>query len=173
MPFTPIDYVFLGIIAIAVIRCAIRGFIAEILSMAALILGIGCAVFFSSPASRIVDAYIGESFWSPIIAFLAIFIVVYLVVKIIQGLLSKVIEKIHLDKLDKSLGLLLGLVEGVIVITLIVFVLQVQPFFDTQAWLEKGTIPAVILKIFSFEAGTIQIKAQEVFNSLGGNLLWS
>lgn len=172
MSLTPIDYVFLAIILIAVIRCAIRGFVAEILSMAALILGIGFAVFFSSSATAIVENYIGESFWSPIIAFLAIFLVVYLVVKILQGLLSRVIEKIHLDKLDRSLGLFLGLLEGIIVITLIVFILQVQPFFNTQELLENGFITGIILKIFSFEAGTIQIKTQEAYNLLRGRFNW-
>lgn len=164
MPFAPIDYVFFAIIIIAAIRCAIRGFVSEILSMAALILGIGCAVLFSAPAGRVVESYIGESVWTQIIAFLIIFISVYLVVKLLEGLLARLVDKINLDKLDRSLGLFLGLLEGCIVVVAIVFILQVQPFFNTQKILEGGIIPEFVLKIFSFEAGNLQVKLQDAFN---------
>ncbi len=168
MHLAPIDYVFLGIILIAAIRCAVRGFVTEVLSMAAVILGIAAAVIFSSSLSGVVEKYVGQTMWSQIIAFLAIFIVVYLVVKLLEGILNKVLDKINLEKLDHSLGLILGIVEGVILIVLVVFVMQIQPFFDTSNLLTGGVIPDLILRVFSFESGNIQLRTEETMLFLSG-----
>ncbi len=168
MHLAPIDYVFFGIILVAAIRCAVRGFVSEVLSMAALILGVAAAILFSSSLSVVVEGWIGETAWSQVIAFLAIFIVVYLVVKLLEGLLKKLLDKIRLDKLDHSLGLILGLVEGTILIVLIVFVLQIQPFFDTTKILSGGFLADLILRVFSFESGNIQLKTEETAFLLSG-----
>jgi len=44
--FSIIDIVFVGLIGLFMIRCYLKGFVSELLSMAALVLGLLAAIFF-------------------------------------------------------------------------------------------------------------------------------
>jgi membrane protein required for colicin V production len=154
-----LDIVSIGIIAILAIRCAFRGFITEIMSVAALILGILAAVFFSKAGAVVFDNYIGLSRWNQIIAFIVIFLIVYIVLKLLESIIHKILERIKLEKLDRMLGFILGLAEGAIVVILIVYLLRVQPIFDLNDLLDASFFAGLVLEIvpiFVPEAGTLQ-----------------
>ena len=142
-----LDIISIGIIAILAIRCAFRGFITEIMSMAALILGILAAVFFSKAGAVLIDNYIGLSRWNQIIAFIVIFLLVYVLLKLIESIIHKILEKIKLDKLDRLLGFALGVVEGAIVVILIVYLLRVQPLLDLTEVLDGSFFAGLVLEI--------------------------
>ena len=127
------------IILILAVRATFRGFIDEFLSIASILLGLAVAAIFTGKAAVLVDTYVKSTFWSPIIAFLVLFLIVYILVKIFENALYSLSEKVHLEKLDQSLGFFLGLLEGAIVVILIVFILEIQPFFDASS-LFKGSI---------------------------------
>jgi uncharacterized membrane protein required for colicin V production len=55
--FAPIDIVFIIIIIALIIRAGLRGFVAEILTMAAPILGIALAIFCSKALAQVVKHY--------------------------------------------------------------------------------------------------------------------
>ena len=146
--FNQFDIVLSIIILILMIRGAFKGFVAEILSMAAIILGIGSSVIFSGLLSNLIVEIFGESIWSPVIAFLAIFIIVYLVVKLLEGAIHKGIEKLNLHRLDKVMGFLLGLIEGILIVSCLVFIVRIQPFFeDAHKMLETSFYANIILPI--------------------------
>jgi membrane protein required for colicin V production len=147
MNVNPLDIVLIVLIAAGAIRCAFKGFVAEIMSFAALILGIVAAVFFSKAGALLIDRYVGFSNWNQIIAFLVIFILVYLFMKLVEGILHRILDKIHLERLDRVLGFFLGLVEGGLAVTLVVYIMRVQPIFDLQALLDKSVIARFVLEI--------------------------
>lgn len=146
MAVNPLDIVFGVVLLVAGVRCALKGFIAEAMSMAALILGVAAAVFFSKPGATLIAAYFGQSNWNQVIAFLILFLVVYLIVKILQRILQGLFERIHLDQLDRALGLFLGLAEGVLLVVLVVYVLQVQPLIDLSKLIRGSFIASTVLK---------------------------
>ena len=147
MQVNPLDIVLIVIIAAGGIRCAFKGFIAEIMSFAALILGVVAAVFFSKMGAGLIDRYVGFSNWNQIIAFLIIFILAYLIVKLLEGILHRIFDKIHLDRLDRVLGFFLGLFEGGVAVMLIVYIMEVQPIFDLRALLESSFMSRFVLEI--------------------------
>ena len=160
MSLSGIDIVFIIIIVVLAIRCTFKGFITELLSMAALLLGIIGAVLFSNKAVPIIEHYLGDTYWNKIIAFLALFLIVFIVVKIFQGLLNKLIEKIHLQKLDKALGFLLGLLEGILFVSLILFIMQVQPFFDVGNIIQDSIIAGYLAPLLPYVSDLIREKLQ-------------
>ena len=147
MNINPLDIVFIVILAAAAIRCTFKGFVAELMSMAALILGIVAAIFFSKAGAMLIDTYIGYSSWNQIIAFLVIFILVYLITKLVEGIIRRLLDRINLERLDKALGFFLGLAEGLIVIVFIVYLLEVQPIFDTEQLLESSFVARIVLEV--------------------------
>jgi membrane protein required for colicin V production len=123
------DIIFLLVLLIMVVRGAFRGFITEISLMAAPLLGILCAVLFSNLLAGVVALITGagESIWNHIIAFLIIFLLVYLLVFFIQGFLLDIVSRLNLDNLDRALGIILGLVEGVLIIAIFLIIASWLP----------------------------------------------
>lgn len=151
-----IDIIFIIIIIIAALRCAFRGFITEIMSVAAIILGILGAIFLSGLVAGYIDEYFGLARWSNIVAFLVLFLVIYIVVKLLERGIDRFLEQIHLEKLDKALGLFLGLFEGIILVGLIIFIMLIQPVFDAQNVLTESWFAGVFFSIFP--GGTEELK---------------
>lgn len=154
MKFAAIDYIFFGLIALFVIRCYLKGFISELLSMAAVVLGILASLFFYKNGGE----YLRIRFFPTvkiipeILAFIALFVVVFLIVKIVEGLLKNVILGIKLGGVDKFLGLIFGFLEGLIVISLVLFVLKVQPLFDPQSIIADSFFARLFLPLISGKA---------------------
>lgn len=130
--FAVIDLVFALLIIAASLRGAIRGFVTEIGMMAALIVGLGGALLFTRPLARLLGEYFGDSIWNQIIAFLVIFLLIYILVKLLESLLRSLIDRLSLERLDRALGLFLGLGEGVLLVGVILFLLNWQPFFEVD-----------------------------------------
>ncbi|MDR0759112.1 MAG: CvpA family protein [Treponema sp.] len=135
-----IDSIFAVLMVIIIVRCALRGFIAEVLSMAALVLGLGSAfVLHKRGAAFLIEKYLPEMKVLPeVLAFVAIFLIVFLAVKLLEFILKDIVERIHLSGVDRFLGALFGFIEGAVLVSLVVFVLTIQPLFDAGPLLEKS-----------------------------------
>ena len=147
MGMAGIDIVFLVIAAISALRCAARGFISELLSMAALVFGLLAAIlFFRSGALLVRNWFMPGSKGIPeVIAFAALFLIVFIVIKIVEITLKSIVDGIRLGGLDHLLGFILGCAEGIVIICLLLFLISIQPFFDPGPLLEKSFFAHIIL----------------------------
>ena len=142
-----IDIVFLVIIAISAFRCAARGFVGELLSMAALIFGLLAAIcFFRWWGMLIRNWFMPEARVVPeVIAFITLFLIVFITIKTIEITLKNIIEGVQLGGLDRMLGLLFGFVEGVIIVCLILFVIKILPPVVSHSVLDKSLFAKILL----------------------------
>jgi membrane protein required for colicin V production len=145
--FAVIDLVFALLIIAAALRGAIRGFVTEIGMMAALIVGLGGALLFTKSLARLLAQYFGESLWNQIIAFLVIFLLIYILVKLLESLLRGLIDRLSLERLDRALGLFLGLGEGVLLVGIILFLLNWQPFFEVDQLLGSSVFAQLLFPL--------------------------
>jgi membrane protein required for colicin V production len=138
MGLTVIDIIFLVIIAIFALRCALRGIVGEIMSIAALVLGILSAIFFFRKTAELIRGkFIPDVKALPeIVAFIAVFIIVFAVIKIFEIILKDIIERIRLGGPDRFLGFFLGIAEGLVIVCLLLFLITVQPFVEPDFLLE-------------------------------------
>jgi membrane protein required for colicin V production len=155
------DVIGIVVLLAAGFRCAFRGFVTEFLSVLAVLTGLTLSVLFTSALTPVLAPYLGESFWTPIVAFLIIFLVGYLIIKVIESTLHRIIEKIQLEKLDQALGFFLGLVEGLLVLAILVFVLQLQNVIEVKALLEESYIARVLQRIIPVGAQFLEQRLQE------------
>ncbi len=146
----PIDIVFIAVILFFTIRCIIKGFVTEFLSMAAVIAGITAGVFFSGTVSSYIDIYIGKSGWNYLIAFLILFIICYLIIKIIEKMLYRFVERVELEHLDRALGLFLGIFEGGVLVLVIIMLLKLQPLFPYERIAENSIAFSIAEKILIY-----------------------
>ncbi|MDR2618701.1 MAG: CvpA family protein, partial [Treponema sp.] len=128
-----IDLVFLVVVGIMAIRGYLRGLIKEVLSWAALVLGIIAAVFFYKNGAEFIRTKTMHSvkYIPEILSFIAIFIIVFLIFKMIEKVLKDVVNGIRLSGVDKFLGAVFGLVEGLALVSLMLFLIAVQPLFNS------------------------------------------
>jgi membrane protein required for colicin V production len=138
MSFAVIDMVFLVLLIVLAIRGAVRGFVTEIGSVAALVVGFGGAILFYKPLAGLIGRMFGSSMWNPLIAFLVLFLVLYLLIKALEHLLHAVFDKLNLERLDRAIGLFLGLAEGLLAVCVLLFLLNWQPFFEARRLLEHS-----------------------------------
>jgi membrane protein required for colicin V production len=132
MGLAVIDIVFLIIIAIFALRCALRGIVGELMSMAALVLSLLAAIFFFRKTAELIRGkFIPDVKTLPeIVAFIAVFIIVFALIKILETILKDIIERIKLGRVDRFFGFFLGITEGLVIICLLLFLITVQPFVE-------------------------------------------
>jgi membrane protein required for colicin V production len=147
-----IDIVFGSLILILVVRCALRGFIEEFMSMAALVLGLLCAILFFKPGAEYVRSKLGDQYLPELVAFVGLFLIAFVLVKILERILKDIMEQVKLGGVDRLLGVLLGLVEGLLVVSAALFVLSKQPLFDSSALLDNSFFAKLLLPLVG-EAG--------------------
>jgi membrane protein required for colicin V production len=160
MEIGALDIIFAVIILVAVIRCVYRGFVTEILSVAAILAGIIVAILFAKPVANILEEHLGIANWTTVVAFLAIFLAVYIIIKISEGLIHRVFEKLQLERLDRALGFFLGILEGVLITGVIILVLEIQPFFDVTELLEESYIAGFMYRLLPKGIELFQLKEE-------------
>ncbi|MDR2029569.1 MAG: CvpA family protein [Treponema sp.] len=139
MNIAAIDIIFIALGLILIIRCALRGFIEELMSMASVVLGLlGGIVFYRSGAVFIREKFLDVKILPEMLAFIALFLIVFVAVKILEYILRDIILRINLGGVDRFLGIIFGMGEGILLICVVLFLLSVQPLFDPVPLLERS-----------------------------------
>ncbi|MCX7026333.1 MAG: CvpA family protein [Spirochaetes bacterium] len=145
------DWIFTGVVILLAVRCFARGFVQEILSVASYAFGLLAGLLFSNKAIELADKQFGLSGISPtiqyVVAFVICFIAGFLVMKLIEKLIREGLEAANLDIFDKVLGLGLGIAEGLVVVSFILVVMEIQPFFDASKLLSESLFASTLLPI--------------------------
>jgi membrane protein required for colicin V production len=144
-----LDVILAVLILLLVIRCALRGFIKELLVMVSWVLGIMGGVFFhKNGAAFIRTKILAEVPVLPeILAFIAIFLIVFLAMRFLERILRDIIEGVNLGGADHALGVLFGLIEGIALIGLILLGLYSQPLFDPRPLLTGSLFARLLLPL--------------------------
>ncbi|MDR2184520.1 MAG: CvpA family protein [Treponema sp.] len=149
MRFANIDIVFAVLAVILIIRASLRGFVEEFMAMASLVLGLlGSVLFYKNAGIFIRERYMPEVRVIPeILGFLSLFLITFLLIKILARILEDIIQRIHLGGVNRFLGFLFGILEGLTLISLILVVLIVQPLFDSGPLLGESYFAHFLLPL--------------------------
>jgi membrane protein required for colicin V production len=159
MNLAGIDIVFLVLVFLLFLRGFLRGFVRELLSWASMVLGVlGAVFFYKNGAVFIRDRFLpGMKILPEILAFIAIFVIVFLVFKILEKILRDIVEGVHLGGVDKFLGAVFGLVEGLVMVSFVLFILMIQPLFDPVAIMGNSLFARFLLPLIFASTGTGRI----------------
>jgi membrane protein required for colicin V production len=147
------DLVVVAIVALSALFAFVRGFVREVLSVAAWVVAILAAIFGFPFLRPVVGRYISITPVADAATAIAIFLVVLVVASIISHLLSRNVKTSSFSALDRSLGLLFGIARGALVVCALF--LLVDWFFppdERPAWV----VPARTLTIVSAGAGMLK-----------------
>lgn len=146
--FNVVDVIIVVLAFMAAIVGAVRGFALEFSSRIGFLVGFVVALLFTQLGTSI----LADTFdtlpllVSTLIAFVIFFIVGYLAMMFVGSLLDKTLDALGLEWLDRSLGMLLGVVEVAIVVAFIVYLLELQQVIDLSGYIDPSVITTRILK---------------------------
>jgi membrane protein required for colicin V production len=114
---TKFDYIVLGLLAISALVGFSRGAARELVAVAALLVGGATAIFGLHYAMPIADHLIHSHWVAVALALLLLFLAGYIVVRLAGAALVRHIHNANvLGALDRTIGLLIGLVRGLVVL---------------------------------------------------------
>lgn len=120
-----IDFIIIILLVFGLARGFINGFIKELASLLALILGIWGAIKFSAfTAGRLYDYFDMTGQYVGIIAFMITFVIIVIIIHFIGLLVDKFVETISLGFLNSLLGLVFGVFKTALILSVIFVILN-------------------------------------------------
>lgn len=112
-----------------------KGLIIEVATLAALILGLFFAFYFSDYAANLLNEYfnIDEKYMAAL-SFIVTFIVVVIAIIAIGKILQKLIDIILLGFLNKAAGAVFGIIKGALILSILLLIIN---YFDANQKLIK------------------------------------
>ncbi|MCQ2247412.1 MAG: CvpA family protein [Treponema sp.] len=144
MSFPAIDFIFLLVTVIFGFIGLFNGFINELFGKIVPVISIWVAFVFCGFLVQPLSGVIHIHFLAVVLSFLIVFVASFLVLKIIQQVIKAIFDCEIFKSLDRFLGFVLGLVEGLALVCVILIVMYAQPWFDVAPVL-KGSLFASIL----------------------------
>ncbi len=115
---TGFDIAVLVFVGVGAIMGFMRGFVQEVLSLAAWMFAIFAIHTFHTPATLAIEPYIGEGSAAAVLAFALLLLVPYAAVKLVAKWAGTKSRASLLGPIDRVLGLGFGAVKGVIIVVL-------------------------------------------------------
>ncbi len=122
------DILILVILGAFTLKGLLRGLMKELCTLVGLLAGALLALNFSQPlATRMVAAFSLPEQLCAVLAFLAIFLLTMLLFGLIGMVLSRYVKLMYVGGLNRVAGGLFGLIQGVIIVSLLIFASTTQP----------------------------------------------
>lgn len=115
---TGFDIAVLVIVGVTAVGGFMRGFVQEVLSLAAWMLAIVAIRFLHTDLTAWLYDYIGSGSGAAVLAFALLLLVPYAAIKLIAGWAGKTSRKSVLGPVDRVLGFGFGAVKGVIIVVM-------------------------------------------------------
>lgn len=144
-----LDIIFLVILGLTGLRCLIRGLIAELGSRLAIVAALLSGFLLYQPAGRLLSGVAELGIFAPVIGFAVAALLAFLIVWLVSRSLQTIVETVRLQFLDRILGFVFGLMEGLVIVIVILLILDYQTFFDTEALLSGSIFAQVLLPLIS------------------------
>lgn len=111
-----LDLIILGVLGLSTLLAFSRGFVKELLSILGWIGAVIATIMLFGPARAYVRQYIAEPLLADIATGIGIFVITLFLCGIVNHWLSSHVRNNGLGALDRSLGLVFGLVRGAVVV---------------------------------------------------------
>lgn len=119
-----------------------RGFIRESVTLASWLLAAWLILRYAGPLADALTPWLAQEMVRVVVAVAALALAALTLGAVATMLLRRVAGTLGLGLLDRLLGIVLGLVRGVVVVTLLVLLAGVTPVPDAAGWQNSALIPS-------------------------------
>lgn len=135
------DYIIIGILGLSVMVGLWRGLVSEVLALVIWVAAFWVAWWFGPALATRFEQVIELPSARIIVAYALCFVVVLLVGALLRFVVSKLIASTGLSGTDRLLGMLFGCARGVLLVTLLVFLLGFTAFTRDPWWQQSVLLP--------------------------------
>lgn len=135
------DIAIVVIVAVSALVSVVRGFLREVLSLAAWVIALWVAFAFSDTASVWFAGAVPAPSMRALFAFLSLFVGSLLAVGVVNWVIGRLMEKTGLSGTDRLLGLVFGIARGLAVVAVLVLVAGLLHVTDAPWWQESMLLP--------------------------------
>ena len=145
MNLTWVDFVVIAVVAISTLFAVLRGFISEVLSIAAWVAAAFAALYFGHFGAVILAHYVKALWLARVLGYGAVFLIVLIPISIAAFRISERVRESAAGPVDRALGAIFGVVRGLVIVggLYILFSLFV-PLRDQPASLREAKLLPVI-----------------------------
>lgn len=152
--FNWIDYIIIGIIAVSTIISLFRGFVREVISLTAWVVGFGVALHYAPLFQNYLREWVASEPLRHGVAFVIIFLLVLLFGMLINLIVGFWVDKAGLSVGNRLLGIVFGAARGLaVVMLLLMLVMSMNNFSENPALTQSVLVPKltpVLEKIKNF-----------------------
>lgn len=139
--FNWIDYSIIALIAVSIIISLIRGFVREALSLVTWIAAVLISFNFANNLSVLFAGHIKSDKVSYLIAFAILFFSTLIIGVVVNYLVSTLVHKTGLGGTDRVLGMALGGVRGVLIVSILIILASFTAVPKDTAWQSSLLLP--------------------------------
>ncbi|MGV8918585.1 MAG: CvpA family protein [Pseudomonas sp.] len=145
MPFTPVDWAIIAIIAISALISLKRGFVKEALSLLIWIVAGAIAWLFGGSLAQYLVPYIETPSARVIAGCTILFVATLLVGAMVNYLIGELIRVTGLGGTDRFLGMVFGAARGGLLVVIAVGLLSLGPVQQDQWWQQSKLMPQFLM----------------------------
>ena len=145
MPITLLDVILIGVMLISAILAMIRGFMREILSIAAWVLAAVATLYSYGKLLPWAKSYVNNEIVATAAVVAGTFLLTLLVVSVVTVRFSDMVLDSRVGALDRTLGFLFGLARGlIIVVVAFLFFVWLVPTKTQPSWVANAKSKVVL-----------------------------
>jgi membrane protein required for colicin V production len=118
MPFAVLDIIVVVVVLISAVLAMVRGFVREVLSVAAWVAAVAAAYFLYGSVLPLVKPYFESNTVATIVSAAAIFFIALIVASFLTMKVADVVIDSRVGALDRSLGFLFGAARGLLLLVI-------------------------------------------------------
>lgn len=157
-----IDFIFIVLIFVIAVAAVINGFINELFGKVVPVLAIWITFMCFGRFVPLLEKSVKMHVLAVAVTFLIVFVIVFILLKIIQTILKSVFNVPVLKSLDRFLGFVLGLLEGLTLVSIVLLVLYVQPWFNVDNLLNGSIFAKYLSPIISVPVRSVNESIQNI-----------
>jgi membrane protein required for colicin V production len=145
MPITMLDIILIGVMLISALLAMIRGFMREVLSIAAWAIAAGVTLYAYAKLLPFAKTYFSNDILATVVVVATTFLGTLLIVSVITVRFSDMVLDSRVGALDRTLGFLFGLGRGLlIVVVAFVFFAWLVPERSQPEWIRNAKSRVVL-----------------------------
>ncbi|MGX8882799.1 CvpA family protein [Methylovorus sp. SPW-M1] len=131
---TVFDYAVLGILGLSVLLSVMRGFVREVLALAGWVAAFFVAKLYTMELALLLPEAIPSEALRFLAAFLILFLATLLLCSLLAIVLGQLFKTVGLGWLDRALGAVFGLLRGVLILLVLVFLAGLTSVPKDERW---------------------------------------
>src|SRR3954451_25324656 len=145
MPITILDFILLGVMLISALLAMIRGFMRDVLSIAAWVIAAGATLYAYAKLLPLAKTYLNNDIIASVVVIAGTFLLTLIIVSIVTVRFSDMVLDSRVGALDRTLGFLFGVGRGlIIVVVAFLFFAWLVPPRTQPTWVANAKSKVVL-----------------------------